>query len=74
MNKLIDFRYKSWDNVQNIDGRLGIVRSIENKWLVVNNNNNLERRLYKDTTNLSNKQNNERTNNNDQPAKNNIQK
>lgn len=51
--KLVDYRYKAWDQVQNIDWEIWTVRWIQKHWLVVYVDGNLWRRTYKDTTNLT---------------------
>jgi len=51
--KLVDYRYKAWDQVQNINWEIWEVRWIQKHWLIVDVNGNLWRRTYKDTSNLT---------------------
>jgi len=51
--KLVDYRYKAWDQVQNINWETWTVRWIQKHWLVIDVDGNLLRRTYMDTTNLT---------------------
>lgn len=51
--KLVDYFYKAWDQVQNINWETWTVRWVEEHWLIVDVDGNLWRRTYRDTTNLT---------------------